>query len=583
MDTRRTADGYDHHRGAAPLLRTDTPWRTGLYLTLNFIVFAGVNVFWGHLGTGMWADFSGEAYHRSVITPLGETFLHPLSVLNYPWMVPVVGLLLGAMLFVPVITAVLYRSIFAAIFVLLLGVLGRAPILAAALGIGCFMSARTPLRSDTPFLAFILGILPAGAYFYFFGLPGGGSPGVLPLQRWVLVCPMLIAVVTAVLSAAAALGMAKLTHFRSGVSAPILLLLLSVPIGIFYSRSGPAELDYAFIVERLAPGDMIFQPITLERWRRSHGTTGLTDRGIQTRLRGDLQYRQHDLIERCENFVKRHPNSPRAAAVLWIEAQARSLELDVPALVSGTVRYSAGFVSKAAGAVWRRLREDYPASPHAGLADWRLGELAVRRGDLGEAEQRLHAADEALTRFLTTREVPSEAEMEATIFRPAESQPVPGYYTVALFSVRRLIWLMERNDVTKEPTVAEALTAWLNENPHEVNYDERLGRLVSLYEKTPLGDNLKLAVALATSDPYAQAEMLIYLSEDERTDAAVEANHQLGMLAMQTARARALPLVPKLQGPEAYFRIVTAAPPNPWTDVAREHLERLTKEPETER
>ena len=173
--------------------------------------------------------------------------------------------------------------------------------------------------------------------------------------------------------------------------------------------------------------------------------------------------------------------------------------------------------------------------------------------------------------------------MDSTIFRTTESPPVPGYYTVALFRVRRLIWLMERNDVTENPTVAEALTAWLNENPHEPGYDERLGKLVSLYERTPLGDNLKLAVALATSDPYAQADMLIYLSEDERTDAAVEANHQLGMLAMQTARARALPLVPKLQNPEAYFRIVTAAPPNPWTDVAREHLERLAKEPESER
>ena len=69
--------------------------------------------------------------------------------------------------------------------------------------------------------------------------------------------------------------------------------------------------------------------------------------------------------------------------------------------------------------------------------------------------------------------------------------------------------------------------------------------------------------------------MLIWLAADERTDAAVEANYQLGMLTMQTGRAMALPLIPRLKQPKDYFRTVIAAPPNPWQDLARQHLRRL--------
>ncbi len=165
------------------------------------------------------------------------------------------------------------------------------------------------------------------------------------------------------------------------------------------------------------------------------------------------------------------------------------------------------------------------------------------------------------------------------VFLPTESFPPRVYYAEALFRLRRLIWLMDRNDVANDEAAAEALGALLNENPYELEYEARVGKLVGLYERTRLGDNLKLAAAMATGDPYVQAEILIWLAEDERTDAAVEANYQLGMLTMQTARARALLLTPRLKKPQSYFRTVIAAPPNPWQDLARKHLTSFGKEP----
>jgi hypothetical protein len=349
---------------------------------------------------------------------------------------------------------------------------------------------------------------------------------------------------------------------------------------IFYARIGSDELDCALIAEGLGPGDTIFQPVKLEQWRLEQGAEGLNQQTLEIRLQDHLQRLRQSLIGRCRRFVARHARSKRVGPVLWIEAQCQSLQLDVSAFQAGTVRYSASFPSSGSVRLWQQIGQECPGTPHAALADGRLGELALRRQDVKEADLRLQAAAKGLEGLLAAQRRAVMLEPETGLFQPAEAVPSLGYYAETLLRIRRLIWLMERNNVLNDPTDGEALAAMLNENPYEPQYEERLGRLAGRYEKTALGDNLKLAVAMATADPYGQAEMLIWLAEDERTDAAVEANYQLGMLVMQTARAHALRLIPKLKKPQDYFQIVIAAPPNPWTQLAREHLSRLEETPQ---
>mgnify|MGYP001488237628 CR=1 FL=1 len=63
---------------------------------------------------------------------------------------------------------------------------------------------------------------------------------------------------------------------------------------------------------------------------------------------------------------------------------------------------------------------------------------------------------------------------------------------------------------------------------------------------------------------------------DERTDAAIIANFELGKLAMRTAEAPDIGrLVKGLKTPEEYFRIVIAAPENPYQQKAAELLASL--------
>lgn len=571
----QAVDNYDHHRGTEPLLRS-APRRTLVFVTVNLLLFAAANVFRTYLATGGWSAFSAEAYYRDLVAPLGESLLHPLSVLSHPWMILVNGLLLAAALLTPIIAAALYRLEVAMLLVLVVAALGHAPLLAAALAVGCVMTARTPLRSDASFLAFVLGLLPAGIYLFFFGLSDAQAVQVLPLQRWVLAGPLLIAVVAAVLGAAAVLALARVTRFRAGVIFPVLAVILAASGVLFYTQVGPDELDYELIVQPLAAGDLVFQPVKLDSRAE---LARMDEQTMEKRLRGEMRRRQERLIDECDQFLMRHRKSSRAASVMWIRAQCQSLDLDIPALRAGTIRYSATAASKVSLATWRRLAEQYAPAPQAALGHWRLGQLALRQGDASAGDSELHAAEEALAAYLSSHRWAAQADDEAAVFHRRQSLPTDGYHAEALFNIRRLLWLMERNDVRRDVSAGEALAAWLNESPLHEDYFERLGRLVALYEQTSLGDNLKLAAAMAIDDPYAQADMLMLLAEDERTDAAVEANYQLGMLTMQTARARALPLMPNLRKPAEYFQTVIAAPPNPWQALAREHLARIGQEP----
>ena len=562
MPVAKATEKYDHHRGSVPLLRRRRPWRHGFFLALNFAVFVVGSAGWRYLSSGKWLAFTRDDYYRDLVMPLGETFLYPLDVLSHPWMILVAGLILAAMIFVPIIISVLYSLPAALLFAAVVGVLGHAPVLAAMLAIGAVISARTPLRSDMPFLAAVLGFIPPVVYMYLFGFSGSQSAELLPLQRWVLAGPLLVAILAAIVAASIVLVATKLIRFSPGATFPVLVMLIAAGVAVFHAKVGRDELEYAIIVEGIVPGDVLFQP-------SSAGTIS------SDRLQENLVRRQQECINACERFRARYGDSQRIAEVLWIEAQARSLHLDIRAFETGTVRSSAGFPSPASTEAWRMLSENLPGAPQAQLARWRLGELALRRQEIALGDDLLNAAAQRLQEHMKARGKVSTGASEMRVFQPVSVLPSRDYYDEALFRVRELIWLIEENKILDDPAAAKALAAMLNENPLALNYDERLGDLVSIYEGTAMGDNLTLDVALATPDPYTQAEMLIYLAKDEFTDAAVKANYQLGMLTMQTERARALPLIPNLKKPADYFRIVIAAPPNPWQDLAREHLARL--------
>ena len=567
----RKPSPYDHHRGAAPLLRRTSWWRTWVFLALNLLGFAAANAFWQYLATGRWTNFTAKAYLDDLIVPLGEMFIHPLSVIEHPWMILVFGMVLAVVMFVPIVVSVLYRMAVAVVFVLIVAVVGHAPVLALTLALGCILASRTPLRSDLPFLAVLLGIVPAAVYLYMFAYAGVGSSAVLPMQRWVLIAPFMVAVVGAVVAAVIVLLLAEATKFKPGVVWPVLGVLAALPAGIFYWQVGPGEIEYAMITRGLAPGDAVFASRSLASWRRDKSAEGFDQRTLAVRIRNDLQLEKALLIGRCERFVREHGEHPRAGDVLWVRAQCESLQPSLPALEAGWVAATAEHTSPKALDPLNELIDKHPASPQAVLARWRLGVLAIRGGRISQADAYLRLAREQLHRIVRVFAGPDDGDV-GVFSRPA-SIPSAPYYTRAMIDVRRILWIMEQNDVLDDTDSAKALADYFNVNRHGLTEREYLDKLVELTSKhkhTKMGGNLRVAAALAISDRDERARRMVELAEDhDDIDSEIEVNFELAQLAQRSKR-----LSPSidLKSAETYFRIVKAAPPNPWTDVAADRL-----------
>ncbi|MCP4378073.1 MAG: hypothetical protein GY794_18110 [bacterium] len=590
--------------GTGPLLRKGNLWLSHPLMVITLLVFASINAFWLFLSTGRWIDYRAEAFRRDLAVPLGHMLLAPLSIFNYPWMTLVAGFILAVVIFVPILVAVLHRFRTAAVFVLLVAVLGHAPVLAGALVIACVLASRTPVRSDTPFLAVLLGLVPVAVYLYLFGLSVVSEAAVLPLQRGVAGAPFLIALLSASLVCGLALFVSRMVGYRQWVVWPMIILLMSGPMTVFYIAVGTDELEYSLLTSSLAPGDSIYRSLSLENLQKDKNFEGLTDERLFNAIKGSLDLRRAKLIKSCQEFVTRYPDSKRAAAVLWVAAQCHSLRVSRPALAEGRVMYYSTHLSKASRKTWERLVNQYRKSPQAALAHWRLGQLSLREvGDssltdelvterLAQANKHLSAAAERLTAIATAAAEADSDEQIDRVFLPVPPLPSRGCYRQGLVEVQRLRWLTQANRVVetwdearldgKSAALNEArkllmaLAAYLKIDANGVDpttYRRSLADLIGRFEGTNLGDNLTLAWSSASPDPYSRARALIPLAEVRPpTDAAIQASFELGILASGTAGAAAMGLVENLRKPEEYFKLVIAAPDNPWKPLAKERL-----------
>jgi len=565
--------------------------------------YASVNAFWQFLSTGKWINYRPEAFRRDLAVPLGQMLLAPLSIFNYPWMTLVTGFILAVVIFAPILVAVLYRLRLAVVFVVIVAALGHAPVLAGALFIGCVLASMTPVRSDTPFLAVLLGLIPVAVYLYLFGLSVVSEAAVLPLQRGVAGAPFLIAILSASLVSGLALFVARMAGYRQWVVWPMIVILMSGPMTVFYIAVGTDELEYSLITGRLAPGDSIYKSQSLEKLRKQGDSQGLSGQALFNAASGSLKARRTELISDCREFVARYPDSKRAPAVLWVAAQCHSLRVSRPGLRDGRVMYYASHLSKASRKTWRKLVEEYRKSPQAALAHWRLGQLALREaGDAGlsyelisqrldQADKHLAAAQERLAAIVAEVDEDDDPSVDR-VFLPVPPLPTRGCYRQGLVEVQRLRWLIDANRVVETwekaldggkidarmeaKKLLSALSSYLQIDANgsdAADYRKSLAELIGKFKDTNLGDNLTLAWSSASADPYDRARALIPLAEVRPpTDAAIQASFELGILASGTAGASVLGLVENLRKPQEYFKLVIAAPDNPWKPLARERL-----------
>ncbi len=540
---------------------------TAVFLAaLLLVAYAAVCSFWQYLSVGTWMGFRLGTFRDSLLTPLGNLFQRPMSIFRYPWMILVFGGVLAGMVFVP-ISVSSRRSVAGGL--VLTGVMlltGQALALALAIAAGCVVAALIRRVGEFHVFAIAGGILPPVVFLAFSGLLAVDSAAMLPVQRWLLTLPLLVAVVGAVLGSAFSALLGGVPGLRRSAEVFVLAGLVAGPAGLFFLRIGADELEYCRLVAGVAPGDAVFEPAAVETWHRRQGTEGLTDQAL-------IREPRDRLIERINRFLAGYPSSDRKPDLLWVKGQLRSLQVDRRALRAGRVKPSAAHVLPAARPVWEQL-SSYGAAAQAALAHWRLGELDLRAAKPLDAYERLKDQAEILLADHVQQIEESSAVAASPILRKPDSRPSPEYYRDALFATRRLIWLVENNAALEDPNAAAALAAFLEVNPAMTPDVRTLAAQAERYRNTPMGGNWTVVVAKAQPDMYERARMLLGVAENWRDDpdAAIVANYELGILAMSEPVLR---MFEGMESAEVYFRRVQDGPVNPWRDVATRRLEVL--------
>jgi hypothetical protein len=569
-----------------PLLRPRRRRQWVLFVTLNLLAYLAACLFWQYLQTGQWFDPGISSLREDLTRPLGSILLRPLSIFHQPWMIFVVAGLLSVLITVPLATAVMYQLLLSMAFVIIVALVGRAPFLGLALAAGCILSARMQLRRKYPLLAILLGIVPVLVYLYLLTQASLDTSLLLPLQRWILPGPFLLAVVFFAISASLVIVLARLVKFQPGVIWPSWLLGLALAGWAFFAHIGPAELHYALLVEDLTGGEVLFAP----RPRRATPQPTPGEPGLNrdlTRLRDDLHRRRTELLKRCESFLATWPQSRRAPSVAWIAAQAQSVRLNLAELDSPVIAYAVSQPQPESRAIWAQLLEQYPKSDQAALAALHLGQLAlVRAGELEPpaAQSQLAAAVEQLTQArqhlaeIARRDLDeSYSPVGGEIVAPLPDRPEQSAYTRSLFEADTLLWRIEVNRASENPIVAQGLARLIALHPADPDAIRKLRLLAEddAYKNTSIAGNIQIALARANPNLYDRVAALKTIAAQHRQDpdAAIEANYELGRLWLHAASA---PFVRwDLKPPEEYFRIVVAAPPSPWQQRAAEHLARL--------
>ena len=150
----------------SPLLSATGPFWCGRNLRRFLFVlipFALVCVLTFKILSGQWFSFHPASY---TCWSLGGSFLFPVSIFQLPVQVIILGLLLGLIIIVSILSAQSFGLSPAVFFVACVFGLAHLPMMALVLLVAIFLAGNPPLLSRSRFYSALLGLVPVTAYLF---------------------------------------------------------------------------------------------------------------------------------------------------------------------------------------------------------------------------------------------------------------------------------------------------------------------------------------------------------------------------------------------------------------------------------
>ncbi|MFQ5492009.1 MAG: tol-pal system YbgF family protein, partial [Phycisphaerae bacterium] len=406
--------------------------RAVVLLLINVLLFGGLCTFAFWLRTGKvfapidqnYWHILAETFHpsRDTTVSLSALLTFPINIEEVPLQIVILGLLLAALVSIPILVAILYRLPAALPFLALVAFVAMMPWLAITLTGACLIVSVKPFRFQFRYASALMGLLLVLAYFY--GAARTASQPVAsldnPADRIKYIAPWLLATVASCLLMGFVLLIARMVNYRPGAIAPLLALMFALPVALFEVHVGRDELHYRIIEHDYGPGSAYFadrdvsqtfdwavreaflaRPAPRPDINRVKESAELLwslelDEALGPFNTAVSQHR-YNAVQQISWFLRQFPTSRNAVGALYLMARAADMRVDQQAFRHHkALRFYSDFPTDRSRHWWKLVVANGPDTPMAAVALYRLAQLDVRAGDIESARQRL---EELVKRF----------------------------------------------------------------------------------------------------------------------------------------------------------------------------------------
>ncbi len=579
--------------------------RAIVLLVVDVVLFGGLCTFAYWLRTGAllapaqanyWAQLA-ETFHpsRDTSVSLGSLLTFPISVEEVPLQIVILGLLLAALVSIPILVSILYRFPASLAFVSCVAFLAMMPWLAITITGSCVLASVRPFRLKFRYASALLGLVLVLAYFY--GAARTVSPAVAvlanPADRIKFIAPWLLATVAACVVMGFVLLIARMVNYRPGAIAPLLAMMFALPVALFEFYVGRDELHYRIIEHDYGPSSAYFaeRDISAEFERAVRAAWesraeprpaldtvrdnaelawALSLAGVPDPYATALAEHRHAAVDKIDWFLRHYPDSRYVVNALYLKATALDMRADPMAFSQDKVlRFYSSLPAQPSWRSWRMVVENGPRTPMAAVALHRLAMLEAQAGDLDGALARLD------TLVKTFGESSGQAGQSADTIKAVLTRK-PVEVTLGISIDRHLLEGVRLRDLlrnNRDPLYGdEPLVRFLRFDPRSSFYADNLREMIERYPRAQITDNARLELALAAPSVRERVAALEQCAADfPDGDAAAEIGFRLGETFRESqvfVRAR-----------EAYERVVRDHPDSVWARLAREHLRVLPTTP----
>ena len=518
---------------------------------LTVVVYILACFFWNRILIGGLISLIPTDVIDPGLWSLGRFVASPISIYEYPWQIAVLGTLMGILATAPVLVSQLYSFRYSIPLILSVMFIAKLYFFGLFVGVGCIAVACRPLRFRSRFISVALCMAPQVMYWAVWG----GYATADPIRWGFSYALWIYAWLTGLLMAGIVLGVGHFTRYRPGLIFTLSLILLGAAYSMFQDHIGFAELDYQLYVAGSNPeGAVEFHDTSLaalideviaDDALRSYliGIFYPTEPiALRGKLKGEIQNllvynqwpqwfqkkmperlryqsRRRELLNRCQLFMDRWPQSKRMPIALYFTALLNEYQPDARYFGrTETLRFYHDYPFKDNILIWQELYNRFPQSLESLEARWRLACHDAAEGRFERAMELSQVARSMIQGQLKKAQEQADSAYKESILSAFQSPSLTIMTPFRLrdldLRLRRLQRLIGRENLGSDESSRRRLASFAALNPYAPEYESRLDALIREVPKDdPLLDNVLLAKAMLIPDARNRANSLSELAE----------------------------------------------------------------------